>query len=46
MAKLAPIPLYPALGNHEVRWFGFFKFDGEKQRTTKTTKTTERPSGI
>jgi hypothetical protein len=31
-AKLAPIPLYPALGNHEVRWFGFFKFDGEKQQ--------------
>jgi hypothetical protein len=30
--NLGSIPLYPALGNHEVRWFGFLKFKSSEQQ--------------
>jgi hypothetical protein len=46
--NLGTIPLYPALGNHEVRWFGWLKFNGAEQQRIEDEFTAHflTPHGI
>jgi hypothetical protein len=48
VASLGPVPLYPALGNHEVRWFGWLKYKQSEQQQIEDQFTAHflTPRGI